>query len=443
MLGMRRLAVSFVLFYFKQLAKLRLLVERPKIVGVAGSSGKTSLSFLLEAILSADHKVKQSQGRNSETGIPFSILGLKTSSYSNFSWILLMIKAPFKVIFQKRADIFIAEMGIDSPVSPKNMGYLLSIVRPQISIMTSITYEHAIYFEKYVQGEKNRPKKILDLIAAEELRLLKSLSKDNIAVVNEDNDYIKKTLPLVAKTITISSKNKKADYFVKDTKNSLKEFEMEFSFGNKNYNLKINQPLPAHYAKTFLEAISVSFILGTSVKESIKIIQRRFILPPGRSTVLKGINNTLVIDSSYNNVASEPLIEFLELMSDISNGRRKVGILGDMREQGEIAKIEHERVAEEILKNLDFVILIGDSMQKYVSGILKQANFDYLAFSNFTQAKENILKSIKEKDLILVKSSQNQLFLERAVEMLLDNPLDKDLLCRRGEYWDKIRAETA
>jgi len=49
---------------------------------------------------------------------------------------------------------------------------------------------------------------------------------------------------------------------------------------------------------------------------------------------------------------------------------------------------------------------------------------------------------IKAGDLILVKGSQNELYLERVVELLLLNKKDKDLLPRRGSFWDKKRRNT-
>jgi len=81
-------------------------------------------------------------------------------------------------------------------------------------------------------------------------------------------------------------------------------------------------------------------------------------------------------------------------------------------------------------------------MQNYASPKLKEEGFSYFSFTTYSDAKDEILKKIKAGDLILVKGSQNELYLERVVELLLLNKKDKDLLPRRGSFWDKKRRNT-
>ena len=113
-----------------------------------------------------------------------------------------------------------------------------------------------------------------------------------------------------------------------------------------------------------------------------------------------------------------------------------------MRELGTMSKPLHEEVARKILETLDLVILIGPLCQQYILPILKRKDFPVYSYLNFTSAKSTITEEIKPKDMVLVKGSQNTLFLERAVAMLLNNPKDIEKLCRRGEYWEKIREKT-
>ena len=113
-----------------------------------------------------------------------------------------------------------------------------------------------------------------------------------------------------------------------------------------------------------------------------------------------------------------------------------------MRELGTMSKALHEEVAGKILQTLDIAILIGPLSAQYIAPVLKKSDFPFYSFPNFTLSKKTILEVIKPKDMILVKGSQNTLFLERVVQMLLQNPKDSDKLCRRGEHWDKIREKT-
>jgi len=78
-----------------------------------------------------------------------------------------------------------------------------------------------------------------------------------------------------------------------------------------------------------------------------------------------------------------------------------------------------------------------------LSMFLDKNKFSYISFEGFSEAKKEILEMMRENDIILVKGSQNTLFLERAVEMLLENKDDSKKLCRRGEFWDRKRKESS
>jgi UDP-N-acetylmuramyl pentapeptide synthase len=437
---------KFVLWYLRALAKLQLKKSNPIIVGVGGASGKTSLSSLISLILKSKYKILSSEGKNSESGIPLSILGLSVGNYSIFDWLRIIILSPFKILTNwSKYKIFIAEMGIDSPFEPKNMSYLFRIVKPKIGVLTNIAYEHSMNFDDLAKGasEEERKEKILDLTAKEELLLLNKLPKEGVAILNIDDVRIEKNRKNIkAKTISVSQKSKIADFFIKETIVGMNQFLIRFVFNNKTYVLRLQNPLPMHYVATICLAIATCSSLGVEVSDSISQIERHFILPPGRFTVFKGVKNTLIIDSSYNNATLQPLLDILELVSKISQNKRKLVILGDLRELGTMSELAHQSVAEKIIATVDYAILIGPLMQKFASPVLEKRNFPFKSFLTFSEAHYFILTNIKSRDVILIKSSQSTLFLERAVEMLLKNPKDKDRLCRRGKYWDKKRQET-
>jgi UDP-N-acetylmuramyl pentapeptide synthase len=238
---------------------------------------------------------------------------------------------------------------------------------------------------------------------------------------------------------TVSQKDMQANFKIENIKNFVDKFVCHFKIENKNYEIKIANPLPSHFAYSFLLAIAVAKAAGVAITDAINSLETGFSLPPGRMSVFKGIKDTVLIDSSYNNATLSPMLDLLSFVAEVGKPRRRVGIIGDMRELGTMSKVVHEKVAEKILTTLDLVILIGPLSQQYILPILQKQNFPVYSFLNFTGAKSTILEQIKLKDMILIKGSQNTLFLERVVEMLLANPKDKNKLCRRGEYWDKIR----
>ena len=440
---MKKRLSLFILWYLRVFAKLQLRKIKPKIVGVGGASGKTSLSNFIYIILKTKYKVKQARGKNSETGIPLDVLKLNITNYSYLEWLKLILLAPFRIIFDwEKYDIYIAEMGIDSPLEPKNMSYLLKIIKPDIGVLTNISYEHSVYFDPLIEQGKNRKQSILDMTIDQESKLLTSLSVEKTAILNLDDENIKGIKNISAKVLSVSKKDKNADFYIENIKNFVNEFLLQFKYKGKRYELKINNPLPEHFGYSFLLAIAVSTQTGIDIKTAIKALEDGFYIPPGRMSVFKGIKDTIIIDSSYNNATLTPILDLLAFIKDIGKQRRRIGIIGDMRELGTVSKPLHEEVANKILTTLDAVILIGPLSQQYILPVLKRNDFQAYSFLNFTSAKSTILEIIKPKDIILVKGSQNTLFLERAVELLLNDKKEVNKLCRRGDYWDKIREKT-
>lgn len=424
------------LLYLRTLAKLQLLKFRPLIIGVGGATGKSSLSNFISIILRDKYKVLESGGKNSQTGIPLRILGIKREEYNFWFWFKALFLALGSVIFSwEKFDIYVAEMGIDGPRQPRNMEYLLKIVRPEVGVLTNVAFEHSQYF-----GDKEE--EIFKLTKEQELLLLKSVPQEGFAVINFDDPNIKNLKKLKAQILTVSAKDKNADFFVENIKTTLSKFKLNFFYEHKSYQLLIEQPLPKHYAISFLLAIAVSTRFGFSISEAVKILRKNFSLPPGRISIFRGKRGTTIIDSTYNNVTPESLLDLLDMLKDISSQRRKVAIIGDMRELGVMSKKLHEKVAKKLLDTTDLVILIGHMTSEFVAPVLEKGNHNFRSFQTFTEAKKLISSLIKNKDVILVKGSQNKLYLERVVEMLLTNKKDISKLARRGKFWDKKRRET-
>lgn len=440
---MKKIFIKIYLNYIKFFAKLQLKKINPLIIGIGGASGKTSTALLLGKVLGSKFRVKEGKGKNSETGIPLNILDIEVSDYSFSEWLKILFFAPFKLLTNyKKYDIFILEMGIDSPKPPKNMEYLLSIVKPNIGFLTNIDIEHSFNFDELVTEEDGikRKEQILNIITREEGLLLKSIDVNGISVVNLDDSNISNLLPLKSKVITISAKDKDADFYISKISLNRDNFEVDIIFLKDKYSLGIPNPLPKYFAYSLVATIAVSFACKVNVKDSIKLIEENFSLPPGRFSIFEGIKESQIIDSSYNSSLAAA-VGAIEAVSEIAQGNRRVGILGDMRELGSLSRIQHEILAKSILKNLDFVILIGPMMSAFVAPVLEKDGFKFKKYETFKEAKELLVDEIKKRDIVLIKGSQNTIFLERAVGELLKNKSDEKFLPRRGDFWNKKRRE--
>lgn len=439
---MKNLFVKIFLFYIRYFAKIQLKKINPVVIGIGGASGKSSTALLLGKVLGSKFNIKEGKGKNSETGIPLNILDIDVENYTFKEWLKVLFLSPLRILINnKKYEFLVLEMGIDSPKSPKNMEYLLSIVTPNVGVLTNIEIEHSLNFDNLIneEDEIKRRDQVLNLTAKEEGKLLKSIDPSGTSIVNLDDKNIKNLLPLKSKTVTISASDKSADFYISSIQTKQKSFTVNFIFLKDRYSLSIQKPLPKYFAYSLMEVIATAFVCKFSINDAIRLVEENFSLPPGRFSIFEGIKDTLIIDSSYNSSLSATK-GAIEVIGEIKKGR-KVGILGDMRELGTLSRIQHLELAKVIYRNLDFAILIGPMMNEYVAPVLEKNNFKYKSFETFKDAKDSIEALINRDDVILVKGSQNTLYLERVVEILLRNKTDEQFLPRRGSFWNRKRRE--
>ena len=385
------LVLNYLKFFARlQLSKVRFMQKLKKrqldIVGITGSAGKSSTLFACQAVLSSHFKVKTNDGYNSESGLPLSIIGLKITDYNLLSWLKIIFLCPIKLLINWQSyDILILEMGVDSPTWPKNMDYLLSVAQPNIAIFLNVSSVHMMNFKN------------LDQIAQEKAKMA-NLAK--VAIINNQDKLVKKYT---------------------QNKNIINLVPAKIKF-DQFY-------LPDIYQISFGAALSLARIFNINYNQAVKNLQTKFTLPPSRSSILDGIKNTTIIDSSYNSspIACTELLKFLTTFKT-----KKIAVLGDMRELGDSSQEEHQKIYDLAVKSADLVISVGPETKKYFGDKSKK-------FTYWWQAAEFLKDEIKGGETILVKGSQNTIFLEELVKSILKNPKDSKKLCRQSPYWLKVK----
>lgn len=448
---MKKSLSLLVLYYFRVLARLQLFKNRPLVIGVTGSAGKTTVMLAIGTILKQKFTVKLSEKANSQSGLSLNILGLQPRSFSFFDWLRLMILAPIKLLTNwKKFQVYVAEMGIDSPDSPANMEYLLKIVKPSVGVFTSVNLVHAQAFDHLVteRDVKKREQALLAVIAAEKAKLITRLSNTGSAIYNLDDQIIAAACKVtVAKQLTFGSTKLAAVRLIKsEWKNQSTFFTVRAGKSEVVIQLR-HYLLPEHYGLSFAGALAVGIAMGISLKDSARAIETDFSLPPGRATLIPAKNRATILDSSYNS-SPAPVLDFLDLLKQLRSQLsarsefpgRILGLLGDMRELGKLSGYEHTRIAKYASEVLDAFYLVGPEMREHALPVLKKAKVPVFWFATASLAAEQLQKDLQPNDLLLVKGSQNTIFLETAVEKLMAKPEEAHkLLCRRGKFWDRQR----
>ena len=425
-----------LLSYFRYFARLQLKKNpHATIIGITGSSGKTSTRLGIVHVLKNRGVVKSSIHANSQSGISLNIMGLAPRNYSVLDWLRLIILAPYQYLtFNEHFDYYVCEMGIDGPHPPNNMSYLLSIVKPNVGVVLNAGLSHAYAFDDLVKdySPNRRHAKITSLIAKEKMQLVKSLSSHGVAIINIDQkELVSEKRDIKARLITFG-KSKKADLQILGHHTYLYQ-------GNK-YQLKLADVYPDSYEHTFAAIIAVCASLAIPPSLSTKALAS-YRAAPGRMRVFKGLNQTTLIDSSYN-ASPSSMQENLALLKKLAGKKKKIAVIGDMRELGSMTKPIHKELAGWIMQNADEVILFGDYVKEFTYPLLSSNKFRVQHFTQMSILVKYLHSIAKPHTHILFKGSQNQIFLERAIEPLLENKDDALMLCRRGPFWDKLRAKT-
>ncbi len=416
----------------------RLIIKKyqPKIVGITGSVGKTSAKEYVYRVLSSKFGVRASiKNYNNEFGLPLTIIGVESPGKNIFGWIKVFFQAKKLLIFRDKnfPEILVLEMGIDRP---NDMDYLLSIVKPDVGVLTNISHSHVEYFGS------------VDKIKKEKSKLVKNVKKDGLAILNADNKYLTDLPSEIKSRLVFYGINNQADVSAKDVSFILPNNLLDSNFYGIHFKLEhqgsvipvvLNGAIsyPAIYSS--LVAIAVANFFGLSLMEVIKELAQISQLP-GRMNILSGIKNSIIIDDTYNS-SPESSLSALETVKKVKldNGR-KIAIFGDMLELGSYSEEGHQIVGKKVAEiNIDILFLIGERARDIGRGAI-DSNFKKENIFSFARTEEaiNFIKDkIGEGDLILVKGSQGA-YMEKVVKEIMSEPdRAKELLVRQDDVWLK------
>ncbi|MEH2462603.1 UDP-N-acetylmuramoyl-tripeptide--D-alanyl-D-alanine ligase [Nostoc sp.] len=281
------------------------------VIGVTGSVGKTTTKELIAAVLGIKGRVhKTYENYNNEIGVPKTLLELGTED-----------------------DYAVIEMAMRGR---GQIAELTQIAHPTIGVITNVGTAHI-----ELLGSE-------EAIAQAKCELLAEMSTDSVAILNHDNPLLMATAAKVwhGQVLTYG-------FSGGDIQGQLIDHQTVEVAG-----IQLPLPLPGrHNATNFLAALAVAKVLGidwASLKAGVVVD-----MPTGRSQQFALPNDVVILDETYN-AAPEAMIAALQLLVD-TPGKRKIAVLGAMKELGERSQQLHQRVGETVRKlNLDGLLVLVD-----------------------------------------------------------------------------------
>lgn len=378
---------------------------QPKLVIVSGSVGKTSTKLAIATVLNEKYRVRVHPGNhNTHLSVPLAILGIDypDNIRSLGEWWKVR-KAAKQRLKQKEADcdVIVQELGTDTPGDVIHFG---SYLYADVAIVTAVSPEHMEFF------------KTIETVAQEELAVSQFAK---VTAINRD-DIDRNFAQFMQKpTFVTYGLDQAAEYKLEISDASKDGIKGIFKSPTNNEVSVSLQLISDGGAKAATAAGFVGMHLGMSLAE-IAAGMSKITAAPGRMNVLLGLKHATIIDDTYN---SSPLAVdgALKTIYRLSASQRIV-ILGDMNELGEASRKEHEKLAE--LLNPDFVhylVTIGPQTKQFTAPSALKRGIPTKSFDDPLSAGAFVHSILQANAIVLAKGSQNGIFAEEAIKVILHN----------------------
>lgn len=360
------------LFLARQYAKL---IPRSKLIGITGSVGKTTTALACKAVLSQKMEVISTTDTNPKT--------TNLDPIFNLPMTLLRVRNNTKKV--------ILEMGIEHP---GEMDFYLSLAKPSTAIITKVSFAHSQYLGS------------VEEILSEKGKLVEQLPENGSAILNWDDPNSKKMAEKTKAQIIyygFDSHNCHVWAGQKRIENFQTVFEL--NYGVERVQVRA-QFLGFHQIYPLLAAAA----LGVSLEIPLITIKKALeqLEPPShRMETFPGVNGSVIIDDTYNS-SPAALEEAIETLNQVP-ARRRVLVLGEMRELGVYSEKLHREIARKIYKDKIDLVLLGGGDAQYIADELLDLGFiPERLHSGLKNAGlvSNLLKIIVRGDVVLVKGSR-------------------------------------
>ncbi|HZQ81830.1 MAG TPA: UDP-N-acetylmuramoyl-tripeptide--D-alanyl-D-alanine ligase [Gaiellaceae bacterium] len=298
-----------------------------RVVGITGSTGKTSTKDILFALCAPHFRTVANEGNyNTEVGVPLTICRIEPDT-----------------------EIVISELAMRGP---GQIAWLASFVRPEIGVITNIGPAHLEFLGS------------LENIAAAKAELIEALPPGGIAIAPPE--------PLL-------------EPHLQRTDIEIERVDLDEPLPFTTAYTQRHQLVNTRLAVAAARRLDVPLPDGELDVEFSKHREEERELPGGG----------LLLNDCYNaNPVS--MRAALEHLSERAAGRRRVAVLGDMRELGPEGPAYHEEIGELVRSlGIEQVIAVGELARSYGGEWVATAG----------EAAERLRAGLQPGDVVLVKGS--------------------------------------
>ena len=358
--GLELIRVDNVLEALHKVASYRVQAGNMRCVAVTGSVGKTTTKEFIATILDGAFSVGKTPGNaNSQVGLPLGVLNMKG--------------AP---------DIFIAEMGMSQK---GEIATLLSVVPPDIAVVTKVALAHALYFPGGLEEVAQAKAEIL--LHSKTKKSFLNAQVASFAAFQNIKNHQPVFYGVNGKDAILLKKG--SGFLIQTLEGETREFSLPFN--------------ALHLAENFLAAALVAREFGM---EWEAIFERARYLTSYKMRFEKIERNGVTYINDAYNANPDSMKAALENLPKPIQGRKVVAALGEMRELGIFSKKAHQEVGQLASLHVDVLFCLeGDA--RFMAEEFAKSGRPSFYFSSLLDLKNALLSHIQEGDVVLLKASNS------------------------------------
>lgn len=359
-----------------------LVAQGLTIVGITGSSGKTSTKDLIAAVLRPLGQVVAPPGSfNNELGLPWTVLQAS-----------------------RNTDFLVVEM---SARHPGNIAALATIAQPAIGVVLNVGTAHLGEF-----GSR-------EAIAATKAELVQAVQPSGVVVLNSDDSAVSAMAELTsARIVRVSSGQYSGDVDVYAREVNLDQlarprFQLHSVQGHADVQLSVHGE---HQVSNALCAAAVALECGASIEQVATVLSRTGPVSAQRMQVSTRDDGVTIINDAYN---ANPDSMRAGLQALAAMGRDQAGahrrtwaVLGEMAELGKDSVAEHDRIGRLAVRlGIRRLIAVGTSrsVNALYQGAVIEGSWrpEAMIVSDVSAAVALLSEQVQPGDVILVKASNS------------------------------------
>jgi UDP-N-acetylmuramoyl-tripeptide--D-alanyl-D-alanine ligase len=343
-----------------------------RVVGITGSSGKTSTKDLLAQVL-AEHAptVATAESFNGEVGVPLTACRV-----------------------QRDTAHLVVEMGARGV---GHIRYLTEIVRPDVAVVLNVGSAHVGEFGS------------VDAVARAKAELVEALTADGVAVLNADDPRVRAMAERTPGRVVFVGRSAQADVRAEDVRlddEARASFTLAHDGGRADVRLALHGE---HHVANALAVAAVALELGMGLADVASSLSRARATSRWRMEVTERPDGVRIVNDAYN-ANPESVRAALKALVGMGEGRRTWAVLGEMLELGDTSLLEHDAIGRLAVRlNVSRLVAVGPGARAIHTGATQEGSWgeESVHVPDVEAAYALLASELEPGDVVLLKSSRD------------------------------------